>query len=120
MFVCQDSGILPTYVRTLTKRLNEAGPNRRDMVGVDVRLFNTPRGTIRVSTPEATAFDLVAYAHHIGGLDQAATILAELAEQIDPEQLRLFAETVPVPWAQRLGYLLDFADVGETASPDYS
>ena len=48
-----------------------------------VQSFNTPRGTILVSTAEATAVDLVGYQHHAGGLDQVATVLSELAEHID-------------------------------------
>jgi predicted transcriptional regulator of viral defense system len=60
-----------------------------------------------VSSPEATALDLVGYAHHAGGLSQVATVLSELAERIDPEKLAAAARTAPVAWAQRLGYLLE-------------
>jgi predicted transcriptional regulator of viral defense system len=74
---------------------------------IPVQDFNTPRGTVRVSTPEATAVDLVGYPGHIGGLDQAATILSELAEKLDPEKLAMAARNAPMPWAQRLGYLLE-------------
>ncbi len=63
-----------------------------------------------VSTPEATALDLVGYARHAGGLNQVATVLSELAERIDPEKLAAVARTAPVPWAQRLGYLLEHFD----------
>ena len=34
-----------------------------------------------------------------------ATVLSELAERIDPEKLA--AAAAAVPWAQRLGYLLE-------------
>jgi hypothetical protein len=37
---------------------------------------------IRVSTVKATAIDLVGHERHVGGLDQIATILADLAEHI--------------------------------------
>src|SRR6266700_1856706 len=60
---------------------------RKRITEVPVQPFNTPRGTIFVSTPEATALDLVGYAHHVGGLDNAAAVLNELAEKIDPEKL---------------------------------
>jgi hypothetical protein len=36
-----------------------------------------------------------------------ATVLSELAERLDPEKLAAAARTAPVPWAQRLGYLLE-------------
>ena len=74
-----------------------------------------PRGTIRVSTVEATAIDLVGYERHAGGLDQVATVLAELAEHIDPERLVVAAKTAPVSWAQRLGYLLELVGAGASA-----
>jgi len=36
-----------------------------------------------------------------------ATVLSELAERLDPKKLVKAAETAPLPWAQRLGYLLE-------------
>ena len=80
---------------------------RKNINAIPVQSFNTPRGTVLVSTPEATAVDLLGYSGHIGGLDQAATILSELAEKLDPDKLALAAQTAPLPWAQRLGYLLE-------------
>ena len=80
---------------------------RKRLADVPVQSFNTPRGTLLVSSPEATALDLVGYAHHAGGLSQVATVLSELAEKIDPDKLAAAARTAPVAWAQRLGYLLD-------------
>jgi predicted transcriptional regulator of viral defense system len=67
---------------------------------------NTPRGFLTVSSPEATAFDLVGYPEHCGGLDNVATVLAELAEKLDAERLLSIAAASPLPWSQRLGYLL--------------
>jgi predicted transcriptional regulator of viral defense system len=85
---------------------------RKSLRDVAVQSFNTPRGTIKVSTPEATAVDLVGYTQRVGGLDQVATVLGELADRIDPEKLVEAARTAPVTWAQRLGYLLERADAG--------
>ena len=89
---------------------------RKGIAAVPVRRFNTPRGTILVSTAEATAVDLVGYEHHAGGLDQVATVLSELAGQIDPQRLVEAAKTAPVPWAQRLGYLLELAGAADQAA----
>ncbi len=89
---------------------------RKRITDVPVQSFNTPRGTILVSTPEATAIDLVGYQHHAGGLDQVATILVELVEKIDPRKLAAAAATAPLPWAQRLGFLLEHIDAGKKAS----
>jgi len=65
------------------------------------------RGTVLVSSPEATALDLVGYPHRAGGLGNVATVLSELTEKLDPEKLAAVAATAPVSWAQRLGYLLE-------------
>lgn len=83
---------------------------RKRLQDVPVQSFNTPRGTVRVSTPEATAVDLIGYHGHAGGLDQVATVLSELAERIDAEKLALAVAAAPIPWVQRLGYLLELVD----------
>ncbi|MET0745140.1 MAG: type IV toxin-antitoxin system AbiEi family antitoxin [Microvirga sp.] len=90
---------------------------RKSLAAIPTQSFNTPRGTILVSSPEATAFDLVGYHAQTGGLDQVATMLSELAESIAPDKLAAIAATAPVPWAQRLGYLLDRAGVGDKTAP---
>lgn len=90
---------------------------RKDLNDVAVQNFNTPRGSIAVSTPEATAIDLVGYHNHVGGLDQVATILAELAERIDPDKLVSTAKTAPISWVQRLGYLLDLVGQSDKTAP---
>ena len=90
---------------------------RKRIAEVAVQSFNTPRGTIRVSSVEATAIDLVGYEKRAGGLDQVATILSELAERIDPNVLAIAARTAPVPWAQRLGYLLERIGAVDKTAP---
>lgn len=90
---------------------------RRNAVDVPTVRINTPRGHLAVSTPEATAFDLVGYPQHSGGIDNVATVLAELAERLDPATLALLAPLSPVPWAQRLGYLLDQVGAADRTSP---
>lgn len=90
---------------------------RKRVREVPVKPFNTARGQIQVSSPEATAIDLAGYPRHAGGLDQVATILSELADALDPALLPVAAETAPTPWAQRLGYLLEIADMKDAAEP---
>jgi predicted transcriptional regulator of viral defense system len=77
---------------------------------------NTPAGTILISTPEATALDLVGYEKRCGGLDNVATVLSELAEKIDAKRLIETAQFSPIAWTQRLGYLFD--TLGETEKAD--
>jgi predicted transcriptional regulator of viral defense system len=90
---------------------------RKRIADVPVRTLNTPRGTVLISTVEATAIDLVGYAHYAGGLDHVATLLSELVEQIDSALLVAAARTAPVPWVQRLGYLLELVGAGERIAP---
>ena len=88
---------------------------RNKIEEISVRSFNTERGELRVSTPEATALDLAGYPEHVGGLDQVATILSELASEIDPAALVSAAATVPITWIQRLGYILDLVEQAAAA-----
>ena len=68
----------------------------------------TPTGEMRVSTPEATALDLVRYPERCGGLSNVATILREMGERLeDGELVRVAEADGEVAYAQRLGYLLD-------------
>jgi hypothetical protein len=46
-----------------------------------------------------------------------ATVISELAERIDPEKLAAVAATVPLPWAQRLGFLLERVGASEKGVP---
>lgn len=89
---------------------------RRDVGEVPVQSFNTPRGTILVSTAEATALDLVGYMHRAGGVDRVAGLLSELAAEIGPKRLVEASGTVSILWAQRLGYLLEHVGAGDRAA----
>jgi len=84
---------------------------------VTTKPFNTPRGALAVSSPEATAIDLAGYPDHAGGLEQSTTVISGLAEQINPDKLAIAAQTAPIPWAQRLGYLLVLGNAGDISGP---
>ncbi len=90
---------------------------RANLDRVPIMLRNTPKGTVRVASPEATAFDLVGYAGRSGGLDNAATVLRELAEELDGERLAAVAALSPQPWSQRLGWLLDHVGAADKTGP---
>ena len=70
---------------------------RKRLREVSLQSFNTPRGTIQVSSPETTAVDLVGYQHQIGGLDQVVTIFSELADRLNAQKLVSAAQTAPLP-----------------------
>ena len=89
--------------RVRIRFVKKAFLTRTPTVGV-----KTPTGEMRVSTPEATAFDLVRYPERCGGLSNVATVVRELAERLDGTELVRVAEVDgEVAYAQRLGYLLD-------------
>ena len=88
---------------------------RKNIAMIKPEQRNTPTGIIKISTPETTALDLVGYVDHCGGLDNVATILAELAEKIDAGRLLEQAEFSPIAWIQRLGYLIELTGDREKA-----
>lgn len=74
--------------------------------------FNTSQGAIVVSTPEATAIDMVTYPNRCGGIDNVLTVLTDLVKKMDADKLQtLSSATDEVTWIQRLGYLLDLIKV---------
>jgi predicted transcriptional regulator of viral defense system len=101
-----------------------AGRNRlrfflkRDVARTPTEAQRTETGTLRVSTPEATAFDLVRYAANLGGLSAVASVLSELAERLDPNRLAEAAALgVQLSVVQRAGYLLDRVGANDKTGP---
>lgn len=82
----------------------------KQIAHVPTRTFNTPRGVLKVSSPEATAFDLIGYTDRAGGLDMVATVLSDLVVELDPSELARLAELEPIAHVQRLGVLLELVD----------
>lgn len=70
---------------------------------------NTPTGTMRLSTPEGTALDLVSLPRRSGGLSNVATILGEMVQDdaLDLTKLADLGSRYPRAVAQRTGWLLD-------------
>ncbi len=75
-------------------------------------------GYIPVSTPEATAIDLLRYSRHVGGLGNVLTVLQELGEYIDGARLEEAAEVDGnLTHAQRLGWLLERTEYADKTGP---
>ena len=88
-----------TRIRFLTKKAIERTP---------LQEMKTHTGYFKVSTPEATAFDLIRYYRWAGYLSNVATVLAELSERLDPKKLVDAARAEgEIAHAQRLGHLLE-------------
>jgi len=83
---------------------------RKDLESTPVVEKRSPRGFVRVASPEATALELVGYAGLCGGLDNVASVVADLAGSIDSRGLLAAARLSPIAWTQRLGYLLDVTE----------
>ncbi|RZO66210.1 MAG: hypothetical protein EVA89_00700 [Sandaracinaceae bacterium] len=84
--------------------------------GAATERVQTETGTMVVSTPETTAFDMVRFPGSCGHWNNVATVLSELADKIDPDELVAGADRVARSDVQRLGWLLDL--VGESKLAD--
>lgn len=70
----------------------------------------TDTGSMKLSSPELTALDLVRYAHASGGIDSVATVFADLKDSLDGAKLATLADRYERAVIQRVGYLLDRLD----------
>lgn len=76
----------------------------------------TKSGYVFISSPELTALDLILYEKEIGGINRAATVLNELAEELNFKDITIsLFENFPIPVIQRLGYLLEVLDFTDLA-----
>jgi predicted transcriptional regulator of viral defense system len=89
---------------------------RKDLYRTATVQKNTPRGTLRIASREATALELVGYADRCGGLDHVVTVLEELGPECNGKLLAAEADKGPIAWSQRLGYLLDLLDIADAVT----
>lgn len=82
--------------------------------GIEHRKTDT--GTMQISSPELTALDILRYPQASGGIENFATVLSDLGEKIEADQLATLSETFERPVIQRLGHLLDW--LGHEAATD--
>ena len=70
--------------------------------------INSRTASVKISTPELTAIDMIVYIKRVGGINQVTTVIAELAESMDFNKINTdFFDGVSVAAIQRLGYILD-------------
>jgi len=95
---------------------------RKNMNSVRAGIIDrqTDTGTMKVSSAELTALDLLQYIHAAGGIDAVATVLADLGRKIDGKKLSAMAKHFDRACAQRLGYLLDRLGHAERAQALHS
>lgn len=80
---------------------------KRNLDRVATVLSPTDTGTMRVSTAEATAFDLIRHVANVGHLSNVATVLSELGDVMTSERLIEAAAVARLSEVQRAGYLLE-------------
>lgn len=87
---------------------------KKELSSTPIQQFNVHSGYLMMSTPEATAMDLLLYPHQVGGINRIATILTELIEVISAQKLLMLAKSSQeTAWIQRLGYILDQIEILE-------
>lgn len=81
---------------------------KQNVATTPVQEQRTPNGYVQVSSPAATALDLVQFAQHAGGLNNVATILKDLVTSISEQDMvsALNHSHATLPTLQRLGYIL--------------
>ncbi|MCK5073615.1 MAG: hypothetical protein KAQ98_09335 [Bacteriovoracaceae bacterium] len=77
-------------------------------------------GYFYISTPELTAIDLVSFPKRSGHLNNIATVLEDLLDEINFEKLAKICtrKSIPTSIVQRLGYLIDVV-LGEEDKAEY-
>ena len=90
---------------------------RKDLTAVIAGIEDrkTDTGRMKISSPELTVLDLVRYPHAAGGLDNIATVICDLAGQLDTVKLVTLSAAYERTVSQRLGYLLDTLGYSERA-----
>lgn len=92
---------------------------RKDMATVAdaVVPHQTDTGSMKISSPELTALDLLRYAHAAGTIHSLATVLSDLGAKLQPDRLAKLAGAFERTVIQRLGYLLDYLKYPNEAAP---
>lgn len=90
---------------------------RKDMKTVidGLVVHKTDTGRMTVSSVELTLLDLLRYRHAGGGLDNIATVVADLGGRADADKLVVLSGSFERAVCQRLGYLLERLGHGQHA-----
>jgi len=88
----------------------------RNLACIPTTSIPTETSSMLVSTPKATAFDLVRFAAAAGHLSHVATVLRDLADRLEATRLVKLAPVYSLPTVQRLGFLVDRLGQGRKAA----
>jgi len=98
-------------------RVRVAFHKSRHVAAASVAEVQTETGMMWVSSPEATAYDLVRSTAAAGYLNNVVTVLKELAETLNPATLVKLAPNYATSEVQRIGYLLELLGESKLAKP---
>ena len=76
-------------------------------VAAGLQHHKTDTGRMKISGPELTTLDLLRYPRAAAGIDHIATVLADLGERIDADQLAALSVSFERAVLQRLGYITE-------------
>lgn len=80
----------------------------KELLSLPTQEVQTQTGTMKVSSPEVTAFDLIKYEKHVGGMSAVALAMSGMKEKFRARKLANLCEHYPAAVCQRLGVMLDF------------
>lgn len=89
---------------------------KKNIQDLPTQFVTVKTGYLKVGMPELTVYDLLHYHRQAGGLNNIATVLGELIENIEISRLKRFAQKKgEVAWIQRLCFILESIDTFEEA-----
>ena len=84
---------------------------KKDISKIPVHKKVTHSGELLISTPEASAMDLITHPNQSVGINNIATVLSELIEEIAiPQLIEMAKISGENAWVQRMGYILEHID----------
>ena len=93
---------------------------KRGIVQTPTQQLAQAAAPLFISTPEATAFDLVRYASSVGGIERAAETIRPFLSKLRVRKLkRVLAAEDEIVTAQRLGFIMDVASEKKLAQTIY-
>lgn len=105
-FVCTS---LPSMRTTTKKGMQIEYVSKRKFPESHIIKKNTESGYVNVSDPILTCLDLINYHKTIGGFNRLATVINELSEEINKNQITSdILQLAPTADIQRLGYLWEY------------
>jgi len=105
-FVCTS---LPSMRTTTKKGMQIEYISKRNFPESHIIQKNTESGYVKVSDPLLTCLDLISYYKTVGGFNRVATIINELSEEINTNDIASsIIQLAPGANIQRLGYLWEY------------